>query len=198
MLLVISNPVFVENEFVFINELFSEGLEIFHLRKPGSEIKEMEALLQKVNPENHSKIALHQHHELATTFGMKRLHYPGEKRKLLNESDLIELKEKKITLSTSIHALNEHGFLSGCFDYCFFGPVFDSISKPGYHSVLNENSCLPVDRKIKLIALGGISEKNIDQVNQLNFDGAAVLGAIWNEKNEPVQLFKTLQNKCQN
>ena len=50
MLLVISNPTAVTDEATIINGLFGEGLEIFHLRKPGMAISEIDKLMEKIQP----------------------------------------------------------------------------------------------------------------------------------------------------
>ena len=68
-------------------------------------------------------------------------------------------------------------------DYVFLSPIFDSISKVGYHAafapdLLNRAAEEKIiDRKV--IALGGINAENIELVKQWNFGGVALLGDIW-------------------
>src|SRR5687768_14398114 len=80
-LIVASDSALRKNEAAVINALFDEGLEVFHLRKPFTSAEETEQLLQQIDNTQVSKIALHQHHQLANMFGIKRLHYPEAKRK---------------------------------------------------------------------------------------------------------------------
>jgi thiamine-phosphate pyrophosphorylase len=81
------------------------------------------------------------------------------------------------------------------FDYAFFGPVFDSLSKPGHQSCvgadfrLNKQSAQP-----KVIALGGVEAQYLQQVKTMGFDGAAVLGTIWNQPQKALPTFEQLQS----
>jgi thiamine-phosphate pyrophosphorylase len=133
MLHVISNPTPVANEASLINQLFDEGLRVFHLRKPESSLEEMALLLQAINPCHYPKIALHQHHSLAGDFGMGRLHYTEAARKSASQETLSKQRAEYI-LSTSVHSLADYQSLAEYFDYAFLGPVFNSISKPGYEA----------------------------------------------------------------
>ncbi|WPV02037.1 thiamine phosphate synthase [Mucilaginibacter sp. cycad4] len=188
-LVVISDPGTVANEAQIINRLFDAGLRRFHLRKPDWDIGRCTELLAQVNQSHHHAIASHQHHQLAKTFGMKYLHYTEKGRTKADKLKLSSQAHNDYTLSTSIHQLSDLSSLT-VFDYVFYSPVFDSISKPGYHGTLPGGFCL--DKNIpgpKVIALGGINESNLHQVNDMNFDGAAVLGAIWNHPQQAVSNF---------
>ena len=97
-------------------------------------------------------------------------------------------------LSTSIHQVDEYQALPVVFEYTFFGPVFDSISKPGYISKLSGDFIFPY--KVghpKVVAIGGIDATNIHKVKQMHFSGAAVLGTIWLKLENSIIQFKTLQ-----
>ena len=205
MLVVISNPEAVADEATIINELFDEGLKILHLRKPSIAIDEIRSLLEKIKPQYYQQIALHQHHEMADDFGINRLHYTEEKsKKLLHSSPLLGLQVPHVSsgrggggeviLSISIHQIEEYKNLSDRFDYTFFGPVFDSISKVGYTSSLSDDFVFPVEPgRPKVIAIGGIDFSNVQKVKEMNFDGVATLGTIWKKPEESVRQFKTLQ-----
>ncbi|MNL58746.1 Regulatory protein TenI [compost metagenome] len=96
------------------------------------------------------------------------------------------------TLSTSVHQLHDLEKLNS-FDYTFYGPVFNSISKLGYTGLSKVNLILPdQNRKIKIIGLGGITHQNIREIKKLGFDGTAVLGTIWNSKTTAINNFKSL------
>jgi thiamine-phosphate pyrophosphorylase len=131
---------------------------------------------------------LHQHHELIVDFNLKRIHYTEKLRKIGiadSGSDLIK--------STSIHEMKDLIHVAD-FDYTFFSPVFDSLSKPGYKGkaktgfeVRNGSS------KTKVIALGGINSTNVNQLKDMKFDGAGLLGCIWNDPAGALQTFKNIQ-----
>jgi thiamine-phosphate pyrophosphorylase len=197
MVIVISNPTSVKDEHVIINQLFEEGLELFHLRKPGSSINELRSLLKNIEIKHYPKIALHQHHEIADQLGIQRLHYTEENRKNTFEIILNEQLQKNNILSSSVHDIEEYKKVSSHFDYVFLSPVFNSISKSGYHSILKKDFEIPVERKTKIIALGGIDNKKAGEIKVYGFDGIATLGAIWNEPENALINFKNIKKEWQ-
>lgn len=194
-LIVISAPEFIQDEAKIINGLFAAGLECLHLRKPNATEKEMSELIAKIKPVFYNRLSLHQHHTLAKQFGIFRLHFTEKSRRQIPIETLLKLKKEGYKISTSVHDLAQMDLLSTHFDYTFFGPVFDSISKSDYKSVLSESSFLDKDlKKIPIIGLGGIDSSNIDKVKEMNFDGAAVLGTLWKDPMMAVATFVRLSN----
>ncbi len=194
MLIVISNPAPVANEPAIINALFEEGLELLHLRKPMLAMDEVRILIDSIHPKYRHQIALHQYHELAMDAGINRLHFTGTKRTATGDNALMTLKTNNTILSTSIHDAETYCSLSPCFGYAFFGPVFNSISKQGYTSILPVDFVFPVqESKPAIIAIGGIDAANIQKVKGMQFNGAAVLGTIWKNVNDSVHQFKAVQ-----
>ena len=190
MLIVISNPKPLKNEASLINQLFDEGLLLFHLRKPESSSQELVLLLQEINPIHYSKIALHSCHFLAKSFGINRLHYNETSRKQLTNADFEEFKKDGLTLSTSIHSVEDYNLLSDHFSYAFLSPVFDSISKADYKAKQFDLS-LRKKTSTKLIALGGITEENQYRAIDMGFDGVAMMGSIWNSEDK-IKTFKNI------
>ncbi len=190
MVIVISSPTPITNEASLINQLFDEGLSVFHLRKPESSSQELVLLLQEIKPEHYSKIALHSHHYLAKSFGINRLHYTEASRKQLTETDF---SVNENILSTSIHSIDSFNNLSEHFSYAFLSPVFDSISKPDYEA---QQFDLSAKQKTdaKLIALGGINESNCSVAFDRGFDGIALLGSVWNNE-APIKKFSQIAQK---
>ncbi|WP_449438482.1 thiamine phosphate synthase [Pedobacter steynii] len=193
--IVIANPAVIGSESKIINQLFESGLDIFHLRKESCTRAYCKQLISEIDEVYHNRIALHHFHELTNDFGIKRLHYKEAQRKQLQEANAV-FNFKNTVLSTSIHQPEDVNNLQG-FDYTFFGPVFNSISKPGYTGVLNPNFKLPHSQNgTKLIALGGIDAGNAVKLNSMGFDGVAVLGYIWNDPSKAVRNFKTIKKIC--
>lgn len=194
MLIVISNPTPIANEAIIINALFDEGLEVLHLRKQEAAVDELRGLIEKIHSKYHQQIALHQHHKIANDYGIKRWHFTEANRKQMNEEALIQLKMTNHILSTSIHQAEAYKSLSFSFEYAFFGPVFNSISKQGYIASLKDDFVFPIkNNHPKVIAIGGIDATNIQQAMDMKFNGAAVLGAIWQKPEESIQQFKAIQ-----
>ena len=192
MVVVVSSPLPIQKESDLINQLFENGLEYFHLRKPDYGEDEIIAMLNEISSKYHKHISLHTHLHLAEDFKMNRLHFNEFKR----ENGEYKNYGKDWIKSTSIHSdtilaegLNE-------FDYCFYGPVFNSISKEGYHKM----NSLNIDhiRKIyinKVIGIGGIDDKNLNVLKKKGYGGIAVLGSIWQQSQNAVLNFKTIQDK---
>ncbi len=209
-LIVISSEVDLENEDSLLNDLFHEGLELFHLRKPHWKIEDQRTFLQKIKPEFFQNISIHQHHETVKEFGLKYYHVKEKQRKevALSSSKGTSAKmqmlpqaqhdrpSNDIKYSTSFHDYTDLQFQSIFWDYCFLSPVFDSISKPEYKSSFKSDFNIEGDLNQRVFALGGINKNNITQVFKKEFFGAAVLGTIWSEPKNAVNNFKELKALC--
>lgn len=195
-LIVISSLVAVADENIMINGLFQLGLNLFHIRKPENEIQAVVDLINGIEPRFYNRIVLHQFHQIAIGSGIKRLHYTECARMKSNANTWQKQLDDGYTLSTSVHDLTVLPDIT-CFDYVFYAPVFDSISKPGYHSRLPADFKLNRDtNKPKVIALGGVNACNLTKVGAMGFDGAAVLGTLWNEPDQALVRFKHLKEIC--
>lgn len=196
-LMVISSPVAVAGEAARLNQLFAAGLEVLHLRKPGASSAELVALLHQLDPVYYSRIALHQHHALAEPYGITRLHFPEKERPGLTIAAGQKMQAAGYQLSTSVHQPEMLKKLLPVFKYAFLSPVFTSISKPNYKPIINADYYLQAAAKpLPVIALGGINHLNINQLKKMNFSGAALLGAIWQEPEHALKNFKVIQHAC--
>ncbi|OFY95478.1 MAG: hypothetical protein A3K10_07665 [Bacteroidetes bacterium RIFCSPLOWO2_12_FULL_31_6] len=191
-LFIISDPGSVANESLIINSLFTNGLEILHLRKPSGSIDEIAELILRIDAKFHHKISLHQHHKLSEQFEITRFHFTEESRKKIGVSELEKHRSNGKTLSTSIHSMDEYKKLSSCFDYCFFGPVFNSISKKESKSIVKGDFILGEKTQTKIIALGGINNDSIPIVKKMGFNGIALLGSVW-QSEKPVEKFNQIK-----
>lgn len=70
------------------------------------------------------------------------------------------------------------------YDYVTLSPIFDSISKTGYHSGfdLDEVKCFLTAVDVNVIALGGVTEARLPRIREAGFYGAAMLGALFCEE----------------
>lgn len=189
-MIVISNPTEIVNEIKIIHALFEEGLEFFHVRKPNYFKEELQSFISKINSRYHSKLVLHQHHELAEEFKLQRLHFTEKERLTISN----RLLKPRRYLSTSVHSIEDFNGLPNVFDYAFLSPVYPSISKETYVPTKNAFEAIKkrTNQHTKLVALGGISAENIKETINNGFDDVALLGTIWNSTN-PAENFK----KCQ-
>jgi thiamine-phosphate pyrophosphorylase len=193
-MIVISNPTLIKNEISTINLLFENGMELFHIRKPDFSTAEMKAFLFEIKSDYRHNLVLHSHHQLAVEFGIHRIHFTEKKRNEMSEKNLKKWKEKGFTFSTSIHKMADFKKLSAVFDYAFFGPVFESISKTNYISDIDFEKELKQrnNTKTALIAVGGITSERIKIALKYGFDDVALLGTIWNSNN-PIENYKLCQ-----
>jgi thiamine-phosphate pyrophosphorylase len=194
MIIVISDSHLFEGEVNIINQLFDEGLGIFHLRKYENTEEELYDFLKQVKPQYLNKIVLHQHHRLAKEFGIKRFHFSTESRKKRTGFELNTLNYNGNILSTSVHSVEEYNTIPPCFAYVFISPVFDSISKKDYKAKLFDLEQMR-SHHTKLIALGGINSENCTRVFKMGFDGLALLGSIWRSEDK-INTYKEIHLKC--
>lgn len=189
-MIVITNPFSIENEFQILHQLFEEGLELVHVRKPTYSEKEMRSFLSHIEDKFYSKLVLHNHHKLVEEFQINRIHFSEKEQ--VNPARF--LKPCRYVFSTSTHNMTIFNDLKTEFYSAFLSPVFPSISKPNYKS--DENLLEEIRNRsnfnTKLVALGGINENNIKIALDSGFDSVALLGSIW-LNDHPIQKFKQCQ-----
>ena len=195
-LIVITPEKDIAGEAKLINALFDAGLQFLHIRKPDNTGKEMQNLITSISQDFYSKIVLHSHYELLHDYNLKGLHLPEKTRK---EGTISGIKN---IVSTSFHTLEDIATEKTSFEYAFFSPVFQSISKEGYKPTIETTTLKGFFHSDKstprfpIIALGGITDENILQARGIGFQGAACIGYIW-EQPDPVAQFKKLQKILQ-
>lgn len=174
-LIVITTPHFFEGEADAITSLFRAGLEILHLRKPGTSVEEVEQLLHQLPAEYKERIVTHEHFQLALSHGLKGIH--------LNRRNLQVPAGYTGHISCSCHSFEEVVQHKSNCNYVFLSPIYDSISKTGYTSSFTYKSLLEAQQNgiidSQVIALGGINRNHLPQICSLGFGGAALLGDIW-------------------
>jgi len=169
--------------------------ERYHLRKPQWSVAKTEAWLRDIPAEWRGRIVLHGHPMLAQQFGVLGVHEKdGTAGALRNGGEAggagsVHLKcaaANQIFRSTSRHELETLRQAMGKFDSIFYGPVFPSISKQGYGRDRSEDQTELSEwlraggaRRTQVLAIGGITAERLERCEQMGFDGAAVLGAVW-------------------
>jgi thiamine-phosphate pyrophosphorylase len=190
MRLVIISPESADpRELPAVEGFFAAGLERYHLRKPSWSSQALADWLDALPPVWRPRVILHQHPSLAATFGLGGTH----DRDVLGNA-------AQDGCSRSCHDLGSlRRHLAG-YPALLFGPVFPSLTKPGYgpspdfpwqglKSVLAERS--PAHARV--IAVGGVTAAGLPRCLELGFDGAAVLGAVWGSR-DPQAAFQDLRD----
>lgn len=190
-MIVITSPIKIAKEINTMHALFENGLELLHIRKPDFSETEMKTFVSKIKSDYRHQLVLHSHHQLALELGINRIHFTEKNRVATSQESIENWKKSGYTLSTSIHQMSDFEALSSVFDYAFFGPVFESISKPNYVSNLDFKKELKQrkNNNTALIALGGITSENIKTALAFGFDDVALLGSIWNN-NHSIENFR--------
>jgi thiamine-phosphate pyrophosphorylase len=179
LIVVITKPDAWEGEADCLEELLQAGVERLHIRKQGGAGEE---LLKQLAPDWNSRLVLHGGQEMALKYGVPQIHGHWADR------------PTSVGLSASTHSWEEVGQIApGVLEYVFLSPLFDSISKPGYRAGAGLIKRPAGVNPCRLIGLGGINEHTIGRVMDHEWDGAAVLGYIWEKPGRAVEKFKTLK-----
>lgn len=188
--IVITRPAFFDGETDLVNNLFREGMERLHLRKPGASEEELTAWLQNIDNQYYGRIVLHDCFPLAEIFALGGVHLNSRNPKA--PQGILGM-----TVSRSCHSIREVIQHKSECDYLFLSPIYDSISKEGYGAAF---SCIDLERAAaegiiddKVLALGGVNLEHIPEIRSMGFGGAVVLGALWQAKS-PTEYLKALMN----
>ena len=216
MKLVVISPEDAEpREIAVLGALFAAGLERYHVRKPHWSAEQLGAWLRELPEAWRPRLVLHQHHPFVAELGLGGRHWrdvPQEVGRVIPNPPPQPLRppeERRVKdnapypsfTSRSCHDLATLRTALGRYDSVFIGPVFPSLSKPGHgprgEFSLQETATLlaqrtPAEHRTVVVALGGITAERLPQLRALGFDGAAVLGALW-QAADPVVAFAELQ-----
>ena len=168
-----------------MERFFAAGLERYHVRKPSWPAAELEAWLRALPGDWRPRIVLHEHHDLVERLGLGGRH---------DKDAGGDGGGAPAGTSRSCHdiaCLRRH---LGAYPTILFGPVFPSLSKPGYGPTpgfpwyelwalfrRGDRAPGPGSRgPASVLAIGGITAQRLARCAELGFDGAAVLGAVWN------------------
>ncbi|GAA4234137.1 thiamine phosphate synthase [Postechiella marina] len=191
MIILIAPEKDVPNEIEILHQLFQEGLQYYHLRKPNKNYEEHCAYLNQIDKKYHNRIVVHYFHELINDFNLKGIHFQEQKRRDNIDNPGQYFKNLNMfgkSISSSFHEPED---LETCyfeFDYHLLSPVFSSISKQGYKG--RGFDVNHIDKRI--VGMGGVTTENLVEFNKLGFKGVGVLGGIWNSS-EPLKEFKIMK-----
>jgi thiamine-phosphate pyrophosphorylase len=164
----------------------SAGLERYRVRKPSWTAETLESWLTAVPASWRARMILHQHHSLAPKLGLCGVHDRDREQPTAGAR------------SRSCHGIVSLRRNLPLYESLLFGPVFSSLTKPGYgppadfpwddlRSILSER------RNAHVLAIGGVTAGGLARCRELGFDGAAVLGAVWNQS-DPVAAYVSLRD----
>lgn len=178
-----------EAQWAIVPDLFAAGLSYLYVRQMASEQVRQQLMAERLKPFQD---------KLLVPFAMTA----GEFGRHWKEADRPAAFPAERAFSTSVHTLADWPTLAGRVELVYYSPVFASVSKPGYGPAQPLND---VARQIelhrqrqpnlpRLIGLGGVQPNTIRQVQDAGFDGAAVLGTLW-QSPDPVAVVQELLAK---
>ncbi|GAB3569336.1 hypothetical protein GCM10027578_23540 [Spirosoma luteolum] len=190
LLVGITLPTLADRQWALLPALFDAGLDYLYVRQPDTPALRNQLLTTTLQPWQ-SQLLL----PFDRPAGFFRRHWTEQARR--------QAPADQRAYSTSVHSLADWPGLAGRVSLAFFSPLFPSLSKPGYsptvplpalatHVQLLRQASVPLPR---LIGLGGVQASNIDQVRAAGFDGAAVLGTLW-QAPDPVAAVRDLRAIC--
>lgn len=193
----------IKSEIPIVMEMFREGLDVLHLRKPNFSEHLVEEYLSLLPEIYHNRIVLHGYHDLAKKFNLKGIHITKRHKKTPLKTwwriRLLKWKKPTLKISTSCHSLSKLKKYTRNYDYVFLSPVFNSISKKhrkaGFSHKKIKKKLLSLDN---VYAMGGVNAKNIERVKELGFDGVVLYGSLWKDGSDPVAVFKEIKAALQN
>ncbi|HEY0610908.1 MAG TPA: thiamine phosphate synthase [Chitinophaga sp.] len=190
MLLVITHADHLPGETERWKELLSAGADAILLRKPGWSEDAYVQVLEQTDPACYPKMLIAQHWHLQQRYGMMGVHLSESLRQESSEELLTTQRNKGCLLSTSVHDATALPAMTDQWDFLLYGPVFDSISKPGHQRRMSagfrQHQWVSGAR---VMALGGVQRSNAGILKAMGFHGLALLGAIWQTPDKAVAHF---------
>jgi len=202
-LAVITSATGIDNEHETLERMLKHGLKNLHVRKPKYSKQKMREYLEGFSKESRRKIIIHSHHSLALAMRLKGIHLTEKHREsafgVWKKFFLFRMMRPNLHISASYHKLSEVKSDGGRYDYVFFSPVFESISKEDHKPSYNLASMYDVfhnNPKIKALALGGVTGDKISACFETRFSGVALSGFLW-ESDNPIERFDKAKTTCE-
>lgn len=175
MTIVITLPHFFPGEAALIAQMLMGQVALIHIRKPQASAEEVERLIKEIPTWCRNHLVLHDHHELALKYHLFGIH--------LNSRNPLPPVGWTGSISRSCHSLAEVKEWKPKCDYVSLSPIYDSISKQGYHAAFTKDELSEAHRQgiidEKVMALGGVTFGKIDEVMAMGFGGGMILGDAW-------------------
>lgn len=194
-LILVSSPDKFKSEVDSVVSLFEQELELFHVRKPGFSEKKLTEYLRMIPKKYHNRVVIHSHFGLLGKFKLHGIHLGKDMRKNTFKNRLklkwIRLRHSNLSVSTSYHNLMSLLEDHRAFSYVFLSPIFEGISRQSHGGGFKAEQLKKALRTTshKVIGMGGIDADHIQEIKDIGFFGAAVLGAVWNSGADPEKAF---------
>ena len=195
-LIVITPEKEVADELEIAGRLLADGLDFLHIRKPSFAVSDYRNYINAIDSKYHAQLVIHGCFELYNELRLGGIHLNTAARN--DQAVWTGIGDVPAScLSSSFHSWQEILESDVRYRYVFISPVFDSISKVGYNAGIDLRGAAELKRQLKMVGkycpeilgLGGVDADKIKLLADHGFDGAAMLGAVWNSK-DPVASFR--------
>lgn len=195
MIVAITLPYAADGETEAVARLAEAGA-IIHLRKDdASELEEAvkgAADLFDRSGLDKSRLRVHHNFLLCQKYGIGGVH-----RRFVERGEPFGDR-----LSVSCHSFGEATAVldEATAEYLFLSPIFDSNSKKGYKAAFMYDELrafllgLTPAKRDRVIALGGIDDRNVAVCADMGFGGCAMIGSIWCLDGGRIDPKRTLEN----
>lgn len=195
MIQILTHPTWVPEETRYWQQLLDAGADNILLRKPGWPEADYEQLLQEADASCYGKLIIAGHPALCEKYGLRGIHFSENAANLLSAESIAGYRQQGILLSTSVHTTATLQTAGAHWDQLLLAPIFDSISKPGHLSLFKEDFTLSKEHyQGRVLALGGVDHHTALKARNMQFDGIALLGAIWQQPAVAISRFRHIRD----
>lgn len=194
MIWVITSPEAVADEALLIQELAAAGADRILLRKPQWQADQYRQLLDTIDPKVYPQLLIRDNCWIYNNYRLAGVHWSGKAKAGLSPQQLQNWVKNHPRSSTGVHDPGELAAAGQLFDCLLLSPVYAGISKPNQGPVFTGS--VP-ETAATVLALGGVDVHNIHALPARGFNGAAVLGAIWQQPQQAVSKLLALKKSWQ-
>ena len=193
-----TNPYELKFETDRINQMFREGLDELHIRKPKCDVATMKKFIKEIDSDFHHKIVLHSHYSLVNTFDIHMIHLPHTWASSTIKTlflDHIVLKGKKVRKSMTIGGCKAlYKPIKGIHELVL-GPVFARASYMINNQQIETTDLEKALRhsKVPVTALGGVTSQTVEFLKSVGFACIALQSGVWKTP-DPVAAFVEIRD----
>ena len=190
-----------KEEAEWVNRLFAEGLEFYHLKKRSISKRDTKLFIENIEFKYHPRIILHQHYNFVKKYNLGGIHVNRKLRKTGVRGWIRHIKNRMLfkgkILSATCHRLESLSTHSKYYDMLIYSPLYKLGLSGKMEPTLNPNvtQSLSIFQTNTIIAMGGISDENIKETVSFGFKGIAVSSGIWNQDKSPVESYLAMIKK---
>ena len=181
-----------------VGELAENGLDVFQLRAKSindNEIIDLIKDLSSATSNTKMKLCINDNVNVASKCnGLIDILHLGQSDMKPNEAK--KMIDQNIEIGLSITNKNQLDNIPNCVNYLGVGPIFPTGSKNDASLPMGSNTLREIINKTELpvVAIGGISLDDINDLFKLGVSGVAVISAILNEYNPIENFYKLKKN----